>query len=109
MTHDSADRKLDALLAAYRDSMPDADPSVNFMPELWQRIDARRSVNRTVRRLAQVFVSAAAALCLVMAILLYVPAGATLTTTYVEALDDDNQSEVIAYADVLHADPGEFE
>ncbi len=34
--------KLDALLAEYRDAIPAPEVSKNFMPELWQKIEARR-------------------------------------------------------------------
>lgn len=37
------DSKLDALFAQYRDAIPDQDSGVNFMPELWRKIEARRS------------------------------------------------------------------
>jgi hypothetical protein len=35
--------KLDALFAEYRGACPDPDGGVNFMPNLWQKIDARRA------------------------------------------------------------------
>lgn len=36
------DSKLDALFAEYRKAVPEQDASANFMPGLWQKIDARR-------------------------------------------------------------------
>jgi hypothetical protein len=36
------DSKLDALLAQYRDAIPDQDAGANFMPELWKKIESRR-------------------------------------------------------------------
>jgi hypothetical protein len=36
-----SDEALNALLASYRAASPDPEPSVNFMPQLWQKIDAR--------------------------------------------------------------------
>ncbi len=36
------DSKLDALLAQYRDAIPDQDAGANFMPDLWKKIEARR-------------------------------------------------------------------
>ena len=40
--------KLDELFAAYREALPDREPSAGFTPELWRRIDQRR---RRVSRL----------------------------------------------------------
>ena len=36
------EQKLDELFAAYRDALPDREPSAGFTPELWRRIDQRR-------------------------------------------------------------------
>jgi hypothetical protein len=105
MNQESADQRLDALLASYRRAAPDPEPGVNFMPDLWGRIDAQRSAAFTFRRIARVFVSAAAALCIVMAVILQFPAVQPAPATYIEALDDD-QTATIAYADVLHGEPG---
>ena len=55
--------KLDELFAAYRDALPDRDPSAGFMPELWRRIDQRRKPSLSFGRFARVFVTASLALC----------------------------------------------
>ena len=34
--------RLDALWAEYRDGTPDPEAGPNFMPQLWQKIEARR-------------------------------------------------------------------
>src|SRR5262245_36278777 len=39
---DRMNDKLDALWAEYREACPDPEPSANFMPRLWERIEARR-------------------------------------------------------------------
>ena len=36
------EQKLDELFAAYRDALPDREPSAGFTPELWRRIDQKR-------------------------------------------------------------------
>ena len=36
------DGKLDRLFAAYRDAMPDVEPSPHFLPGIWQQIEAAR-------------------------------------------------------------------
>ena len=35
--------RLDALFAEYREACPDREASANFMPRLWEQIEARRS------------------------------------------------------------------
>ena len=68
---DRMDDKLDALWAEYRDALPDTNPSVEFMPKLWRRIDQQRVATTSIfRRLSQVFVVATAALTLLMAVVL---------------------------------------
>jgi len=37
------EERLDALFRTYREAFPDPDPSRNFMPNLWQRIEARQT------------------------------------------------------------------
>jgi hypothetical protein len=34
--------ELDHLFARYRTAVPDPEASVNFMPELWRKIEARQ-------------------------------------------------------------------
>ncbi len=53
--------------------MPDPEASVNFMPELWRKIEARQFFLVRLKKLTQVFVAAAAAICLLLGIVLQVP------------------------------------
>ena len=39
------DQRLDALFRAYREACPAPEPSANFMPNLWQRIEARQTLH----------------------------------------------------------------
>jgi hypothetical protein len=55
-----------ALLGQYRDALPDREPNADFMPKLWAKIDAKRGTAFCIRRLTRIFVTSAAALCLVM-------------------------------------------
>lgn len=83
------DAELDALLHAYRDAIPDPEPSANFMPELWRRIDERQRSVFFLSRWARAFVTAAALLTLGMAAYLYIPRAHTSpfsVESYVEAL-----------------------
>ncbi len=65
--------ELDGLFKGYRSAMPDPEASVNFMPELWRKIEARQFFLVRLKKLTQVFVVAAAAICLLLGIALQVP------------------------------------
>jgi hypothetical protein len=64
---DQWNNQVESLFASYKALVPDPEPSANFMPELWRRIDARRSLVFRVKRLTQLFVAAAAAICIAFA------------------------------------------
>ena len=87
--------KLDALFAEYRTVFPEAEGSTNFMPNLWQKIEARRVANTSIfRRLAQACVMATVALTLLMAALLpRLQRAPVYTTTYVDVLDAAHSNE----------------
>lgn len=70
---DRWNNELDGLFAEYKQAIPDSDPGANFMPELWRKIEARQSFTLRVRKLTQVFVGAAAAVCLLFAMIEVVP------------------------------------
>jgi hypothetical protein len=91
--------ELDHLFEQYRTAVPDPEASVNFIPELWRRIEARQSFLVRFKKLTQVFVVAAAAICLFLGIVLQVPISAgrpTITGNYVDVLADANPSENLA-------------
>ena len=67
------EEQLDALFRAYRDACPAPELSANFMPELWQRIEARQRNSIFFGRVARGFVTAAMALALAMSVYLSVP------------------------------------
>jgi hypothetical protein len=70
---------------------------------LWQKIEARRAMTFSFERLAQRFVTAAVALCLLMGLFLITPLPQTSSlTTYVEVLADEH--EIMAYSDVTPPD-----
>jgi hypothetical protein len=85
---DQFNSELKALFASYRAAVPDPDASANFMPELWRRIQARQTLMLRVRKLTQVFVGAAAAACLLFAMIQVVPGGSRqeVHASYVDAL-----------------------
>lgn len=64
----SGEEKLDALFQAYKRACPAPEPSANFMPELWQRIEARQSFTFSLSRMANAFVTAALALSIAIGV-----------------------------------------
>lgn len=87
-----------ALLAQYRDSMVDREPGAEFMPNLWRRIEGRRSFTFRIRRLTQVFVAGAAAMCLAMTFALALPPAhkQDVPSTYVDVLAEAHPAESLA-------------
>ncbi len=47
------EQKLDELFGAYRDALPDREPSAGFTPELWRRIDQKRKPGYMFGRFAR--------------------------------------------------------
>ena len=62
------EERLDALFQTYRKACPDPEASANFMPQLWQRIEARERTSTVFVRLARNLVTAALALSSVLAL-----------------------------------------
>src|SRR5690349_10735763 len=88
--------ELNGLFGSYKAAMPDPEASANFMPELWRKIEGRRSIMLRIRKLTQVFVATAAALSLLFAMVQVVPGRAELAGTYVDVLADDLPMENLA-------------
>jgi hypothetical protein len=98
---DRMNDKLDALWLEYRDACPDPEAGSNFMPRLWQKIEAKRVETTSVfRRLAQVCVGATFALTLLMGAVLiprYQSEGA-YNGSYVDVLAEQHAND---YAEIL--------
>ncbi len=92
--------ELSDLFAAYREACPDPEPSPDFMPQLWRKIEARRSFARGVKRLAQGFITAAAAASLVMGVYLAKPAPQT-PPTYLEMLAASQSRYAVADTEIV--------
>jgi hypothetical protein len=98
---DSLNRKLDALWQEYRLACPDPEPSPNFMPNLWRRIEAGRGVVFGIPYFARRFATVAAAICTFLALLLLTPypqSSPVYLMTYVDALSEEH--ELIAYSEI---------
>ncbi len=95
------ERELDALFANYREAMPDLDGSAEFMPKLWQAIEARQRFKLlSWKRWTGAFVSASLALCLLFTLAVFAVdrQQAPHLTSYVDILNDDGTPETLAYA-----------
>ena len=87
--------ELDNLFEQYRMAVPDPEASANFMPELWRKIEARQFFLVRMKKLTQVFVAAAAAICLFLGIVLQVPVSSApqVSGNYVDILATANPTE----------------
>ena len=69
MQENSNEAELDQLFLAYREACPDPEPSVNFMPEMWAKIEAREASSTIFNRMAKALVTAALGASVVMGLL----------------------------------------
>jgi hypothetical protein len=100
--------QLNELFAAYRDACPDPEPSPDFTPRLWARIEGRRQTLEVFawRRWAEAFLSLAAVACLLIVVLQVVPptTSAYFRSTYIDQLSEDDGPEHMLLQDVAYAD-----
>ena len=89
---ENEEARLDGLFAAFRAASPDREPGANFMPRVWQRIEARQRFAFSFRHMAQGFVTAAAALTVALGVYLYLPSDhkPVYQQSYLEALAEAN-------------------
>ena len=102
------EERLDALFQTYRKACPDPEASANFMPQLWQRIEARERTSTVFVRLARNLVTAALALSSVLALAITVShSRATVlpSETYVDVLEEDHARQNLDYFEPLHVEP----
>jgi hypothetical protein len=103
------DQQLDELLGQYRAACPDLDPSANFMPGVWARIDARRKSDQGIVRWATWFAMAAAVLVMVLGVLMYRNPNPLPQRAYIEKLTDEiNEDYFLEAAYVAKAKPAKF-
>jgi len=88
------DEHLDTLFRAYHMACEPREVSVNFMPELWEKIENVQNATFSFRRIAKSFVTVAAALSIVLAAIGFVPTrnSPAYNVTYVEALVEHNDA-----------------
>ncbi len=96
------DDKLDGLWAEYRSAFPDPEPSADFMPKLWEKIEARRVDPISVfRHFAKICLMGTAALVLIFAISISRLKVDPVASNYVDALDAEHASDYVEVADAL--------
>lgn len=104
------DTGLDELFRTYRAACPDIEPSANFMPNVWQKIDARRGFWPAFERLARTGMAAAALLCLLLLALNFVSAGhRAIVQNYTDALMADHSAERTYYTEAILSSPSPAE
>ncbi len=88
----SGEQQLDALFQAYRDACPDPEASVNFMPELWKRIESRQRFTFSFRRMANAMVTTAVALSIALGVYMsmHSSVASSSSESYIEALAQAN-------------------
>jgi hypothetical protein len=97
------EQRLDALFRAYRDACPTPEASANFMPNLWQRIEARQTYAFSFKRMANALVTAAVAFSILLGVYMSIPrSNPYYSQTFVEVLADANSQD----AGVDLPDPG---
>jgi hypothetical protein len=100
------DHRLDELFSKYRQACPDRDPSVDFMPNLWARIEGKRSFTFVFQRLARMLVTASAGACLLLAALNLLPHSGAYSfrngyATYTDALSAETTVERTYYSGAI--------
>ena len=93
--------ELGALFAEYKSLIGDPEPSANFMPQLWRRIESRQNVLLRVKRISQMFVAAAAAICILFATMAAVPNRQDVSSSYVDVLAQAYPTENLASHGIL--------
>lgn len=87
---------LDSLFSAYRDAIPDPEPSPGFTPGVWRKIEARRSPVRLLRRMAEAFVAVAAVATILIGMFLMprLQNATVYAATYIDVLaDEQNETQ----------------
>lgn len=103
----SSSARLDQLFLEYRDACEAPELSANFMPALWQKIEARQSAAWAFKKISGWFVAASAAASAVLALALFTMPASTspvYADTYVDALAADHVTEFTLYTEPVHVD-----
>jgi hypothetical protein len=83
------------------------EPSVNFMPALWSKIESRQSFWSVFEHLGGLITAVSATLCLLLLALTLAgpPSPHTAAATYADALMADHSVEKTYYAEAIRINP----
>ena len=97
------DAGLDELFRKYRAACPDIEPSPQFMPSVWRRIEARQNFWLVFGRFGKMATTVSAALALLLlALNMFSSEGALLTApSYADALMADHSAERTYYTEAI--------
>lgn len=106
--------ELDGIFARYREACGSPEPRANFMPGLWQKIEARQSKTMLFARAARTLVAAGVGLSLILAVFIAVPSqqpSAFYSGSFVEQLATDHTHLYAPFAEPvrLEYDHGDLE
>jgi anti-sigma-K factor RskA len=86
--------RLDDLFRAYALACPDPEPSANFMPRVWARIEARQATRNVFGRMAKALVTAALAASAILSLLVSMNSDRQYSGTFFQALTADHISQL---------------
>ena len=103
----SNEARLDALFTAYREACPDREPGADFMPQLWQKIEARDRFSTVFGRVARNLVTAALALSVLLGLAVSLSSRVTPlpSESYVEVLAEDHARQSLGYFEPVEISP----
>jgi hypothetical protein len=110
MSQEERQPQLEALFTRYREACGSPDPSPNFMPMLWTKIEARQNKGLLFERIARTFVASTLAACGMLGILIVLPnqqPSAFFSGSYVEAIATANAHETAPYLEPVRFDLGQ--
>lgn len=96
--------RLDEFFQRYRLACPEIDAGPDFMPVLWQKIEARHSFWFTFVRFGRGALTASAALCLLLLVLNLV-ATPQVMASYTDAILAESSAEQTYYTEAIHPIP----
>jgi hypothetical protein len=100
----SDESSLDELFQHYRLACPDVEAGPNFMPVLWQKIEARHSFWFTFARFGRGALTASAALCLLL-LVLNLSSTPQAVASYTDAILAESSAEQTYYTEAIHTSP----
>jgi hypothetical protein len=101
----SDDLQLDEFFQTYRAACPEVEPGRNFMPNLWQRIEARQNFWFFFQRFARTASAACGALCLLLLALNLYPPRQSNANNYMDALMAEHTAEKTYYTEAIRSLP----